>query len=386
MAKYIKEPVDDEWGGLPLVGTDEGITQVGDFDSPQCQEALARRIQFMWAETCVTPGAEWRLGDGTIRDLIEYHFMDHPVIPEKDGVAITYAVGSEGHFGELVRGGKITPEAQYYCRIQNRIHTVTAIPIDVDGSDFARRVAQRCSELGLLALIYTTHGHDAKRTKYGDRFRVIIFIGDPFVFPLDDPDARRQAVAEYHAFYAGVLDLLAIAEVDSSALNLHQMMYTPRRQSLGAVFEHYVIGGRLLRRDDVAPGDASKFRASLNAEGRERLKLSFKGKTDVFLSDGFNLRAWYHDGGKYLLLSDLLDILGWPVYGSTSGGWTGMQCPNHAQHSDPNDDTGTGFTEGEDGFAINCFHSHCEHLNTFEFLQLIEQSLQNNEWTLPDEI
>ncbi len=189
--------------------------------------------------------------------------------------------------------------------IQNSIETVNAIAVDVDGTDKARRVADRIHELGLMAVVYTTHSHVKKKTKTGDRFRFNLFLEEPILFPDavkmvegESPptmtEARRKAVSEYHDRYAGLCEVLGLTDIDTSGMNLHQMMYTPRRPSKDAEFEHYVIYGKALRYEDMPMGDASKYRKAVKAPSGAMLSKKDSVGPAV-LCDGFDLREWWGD-------------------------------------------------------------------------------------------
>lgn len=353
---------------------------IGDQHSPEAEAVLASPITIMHAAHCRVPGPNWTLTEGTVGQLIQKHLSWHPVAGQKDGLAYVFAQGAKSK--RKTSSGMVT---QYANRIQSKIETITAFFCDVDGTDKARRVAERIHELGLFGLVYTTHSHAEKKTEHGDRFRVIIFLEEPFVFPMDDNTARRQAVADYHARYAGMCELLGLDEIDASGMNLHQMMYTPRRASEDAEKEHYIIAGRALRIADMPKGDPAKYRKQRPAVGSGKTLTAKDGAgKERRLSDGFDVAEWYFDGGRHILFADVLDIVGWDVRGETSNGWVECQCPNHAQHSDPDDDA-AGFIEGDDGFGFHCFHDHCSDLTALDFATLIGEAIDAGEVTLPDE-
>ena len=347
----------------------------GDNNTPEAQAALDTPITIMQAPTRLTPGRNWSLNSGTVGQLIKNQLSEHPVEAAKDNTAFVYAQGRKAR--KVTKNGHVTQHAH---RIQSEIEAVTAIAGDIDGGDKALRVAERIHELGLMGVAYTTHSHHGKRTEQGDRFRFILFLEEPINFPMNDDAARREAVGAYHARYAGICELLGLTEIDATAMNLHQMMYTPRRASEDAEFEHYVIYGKALRYEDMPIADASKYRKAMKAPSGAALSKKDSSGPAV-LSDGFDLAEWSRDGGRYLMIADVLDSIGWDVRGGY--GWTEMMCANAARHSDPNDDAAA-FTEGEDGFAIHCFHDHCSQLGTWEFLVLIEQAVLNGEAVLPD--
>lgn len=360
------------------LATEDGVTYFGEFDTPEAQAVLASHIAIMQAGGRQTPGNRWLLTTGEVAKLLPY-LSKHPVMPEKDGLAFVFAEGRKAG-GKTSSGVRI----QYAERVQSKILRVTAFFCDVDGTDKARRVAELIRELGYFGVVYTTYSHHEKKTERGDRFRVIIFLEQPFEFPTDDAVARREAVAEYHARYAGFCEKLGLDDIDASGMNLHQMMYTPRRASEAAEFEHYIIAGRALRIEDMPKGDVSKYRKKGPSHGNGR-KLSEKDRTgkSYVLRDNFNVADWFFDGGKFILLRDVLELAGWDVRGDLSNGWFEIQCPNHAQHSDPDDDAAA-FIEDEDGCGFNCFHAHCADLNVLDLIVLIEAAIEAGEAVLPD--
>lgn len=352
---------------------------IGDQHTDEAQAVLASEITIMKAEGRRTPGNRWALLTGTVSQLIQHHLSMHPVASEKDGLVYVYAQGSKA--GKATTSGTVT---QYGWRVQNKIEAVTAFCADVDGTDKAQRVAELIHKHGWFGLVYTTHSHAAKKTEHGDRFRVVIFLENPFTIPTDDVESRRLAVAEWQSRYAGMCELLELEEIDSSAMNLHQMMYTPRRASENAEYEHYIIAGRALRIDEMPKGDASKYRKA-GPSGPRRETTAMDSGEPAILVDGFNLRDWWEDGGRHIMLDTLLDYLGWDTRG-VSGDGQHILCPNDAAHSnsgDP-DDRGTWAVEGDEGALIYCHHDHCLHLCTWDFIRLLEENIADGVAVLPD--
>lgn len=368
MAKDVNETPEYDWPDVEVMGN---------FLSEEAQAVLRGTIPVMQALHRETPAREWQLAEFTGIELLHFLLAKHPVQPQKDGHALVYARGKK--CGTIHRDGKTIQNVQ---RAQNAIEEITAIAVDVDGSDKARRVAKRIHELGWFAVVYTTHSHAEKKTSDGDRFRLVIFLQDSIEFPREK-DARRAAVENYRARYVGLCEMLGLTDIDETGMRLHQMQYTPRRASKDAVFEHYVIAGAALDWTTVPKGDPTKYTKATNA-GKGR-KLSDKGTaTNAYLSDGFNNKFWYSEGGHHCLMDRILEDIGWDVRGEGSGGWWLIQCPNAAQHSDPEDDT-CGLFAGDDSWGFNCFHNHCAHLSTFEMLALIEEAILAGEIALPDE-
>ena len=64
-------------------------------------------------------------------------------------------------------------------------------------------------------------------------------------------------------------------------------------------------------------------------------------------------------------------------------------CPNHLEHSEPDDGSDTGCWgcsgDGENGFVVTCRHHHCSELYTWDFVQLMGEGIENGDGVLPDE-
>ncbi len=69
-----------------------------------------------------------------------------------------------------------------------------------------------------------------------------------------------------------------------------------------------------------------------------------------------------------------LDAEGW-ITGGEASGVVNVRCPNEAQHTTQSGGSSTSYMPaglgGKDTGGFKCLHSHCEHINTPTFLQLI---------------
>lgn len=350
---------------------------IGDLASPDAQAVLASSITVLKAPSCKTPGNRWEKVTGTVEQLLQKVLGQHPKADEKDGLALTFADAASGGKHTNHKGKTI----QYGQRLKSKITAVTALAIDVDGTAKIGPVIDRLLELGLFAVIYTTHSHAAKKTADGDRFRVIVFLDAPFILPANQEE-RRAAVSEWESRYVGFCELLGLADIDPSALSPNQMMYAPRRPK-GAEYEHYIIAGVALKVADTPRGDTSAYKKSGHTSTGQAT--SKAGDGPAILSDGFDVRDWFNDGGEHLLLEDLLDMIGWEDRGTAGAGRT-ILCPNDAAHSNAGDggDSGTWACEGDDGFVVTCRHAHCSHLNTWDMIRMIEANILEGHAILPD--
>lgn len=352
-------------------------TIIGDLDAPEARAVLDQTITIMSAQTRYTPGNKWAVMTGTVGQIVD-HLSKHPVAKSKDGEAFVYATAPLAG-RERDRAGNT--KVQYTHRLKSKIEAVTALAIDVDGTAKVEDVRDKIADLGLFAVIYTTFSHAEKATPNGDRFRVILFLSEPFPFP----EEGKARYAEYESRYAGVCQMLGLEDVDSGGFSPNQMMYTPRRASEDAAFKHFIIAGRALDLSSVS-GDASKYKKEHSGGVRTGQTTTKHTDAPAFLSDGFDLRLWWEDGGGYLPIEDVLDAIGWEDRGSSGGGRT-ILCPNDAAHSNPGDphDAGCWVCQREEDFVITCLHDHCRDLGTWDFLRLIEANILEEVAVLPDE-
>lgn len=356
---------------------------VGNLDSPEAQSVLKSEISIMSAHSTRTPGSEWRFEQFSVERLLEKTLTKHPESDEKDGKTICYATAPV----RAANDRDTLQEVRHTFRIKNMMGSATAIAIDVDGTAKVEVVQARLMELGLFSVIYTTHSHAAKSTPDGDRFRVILFLMEPFLFPkwkndrtVEDLKAHKAALDEFAAIYVGVCDMLGLTEIDGSALSPNQMMYPPRRPK-GAGFKHCVIAGRALDLSEVTPGDTSKYHKGKGGTGNTSAKVGTEASPPI-LSDGFNLAEWWEDGGRYFPIEDGLDATGW----EDRGPGRNVLCFNDANHSNPGDpnDTGTWVCQNEDDFVTTCLHDHCRHLTTWDHIRLWEENTLAGVAAMPD--
>ena len=107
------------------------------------------------------------------------------------------------------------------------------------------------------------------------------------------------------------------------------------------------------------------------------------------LRDGFNARDFFDDFGNLFAVDLFLEMLGWDIRNENAGDGITIKCPNHLEHSEPDDGSDPGCwccpSNGENPFLIMCHHNHCRDLYTWHFLKLIEDRLEEGEAALPDE-
>lgn len=178
--------------------------------------------------------------------------------------------------------------------------------------------------------------------------------------------------------------------MDLSAAKFVQMMYLPRRTSEDAEYKHYVVAGRALSIEEM-PLDPDLKLTGRTPSREGMIDRATTGSTaPAVLSDGFDVREWFSDCGAAFDIELFLECIGWDIRDSAAGDGMVIKCPNHTEHSEPDDGTDMGCwccpTDGDKPFLIYCHHDHCRDLNTWDFMSLIEARLEEGEGVIPDEV
>ncbi|MEM6384655.1 MAG: primase-helicase family protein [Pseudomonadota bacterium] len=359
-------------------------TVFGDLSSPESQAVLSSELI-----TGFSPRAPKVAGDKWLQRRFPFGsyleaLTQHPVQSTKEGSAFfpneTELTG---------RAITVNGEKQLYThRAKAKAKSVTAFVIDIDGTDHIDRVRDRLIELGLFGILYTTHSHAKKVSPNGDYFRVIVPMDRPFLVS-EFGGTVQQASKNWTARYAGFAKHLGIEELDLSAAKFVQMMYLPRRATENAQFKHYVVAGRALTIPEMPIAhDLPEFK---HRGFREQVSGRVAAATSqrAILADGFDVREWFNDCGSAFDLELFLEMIGWDIRNPAAGDGMTIMCPNHLEHSEPDDGTDSGgwccATDGEKPFVMFCHHAHCAELRTWDFIRLLEDRLADGDAALPDE-
>ncbi|WP_141468078.1 DUF5906 domain-containing protein [Pelagimonas varians] len=359
-------------------------TIYGDLNSEEAQKVLASELISGFSERAPkVAGDKWIQKKFNVRVVLEA-LTRHPVQKKKEGTALFF------NETELTgRARTIGGERQVFTyRGKAKAKSVSAFVVDIDGTDYIDRIRDTVIELGLFAVLYTTHSHAKKSTEKGDFFRLIIPLEHPF---LVEEHGGNPRLAAWHwlSRYVGFSKLLGIIDLDLSAAKFVQMMFMPRRADEAAKFKHYVVAGRALSVDEMPiEKDLPKYKAVRSA-GRARERESAAQRKEATLKDGFDVRDWFDDCGEAFDLETLLDMIGWDIRNEFAGDGMTIMCPNHLEHTVPDDGSDTGCwcapTDGEQKILIMCHHDHCGDLCTWDFFRLIEERIEDGDAILPDE-
>ncbi|MGR3608144.1 MAG: primase-helicase family protein [Sulfitobacter sp.] len=356
----------------------------GDISSEEAQKVLASELITGFSDRAPkVAGDKWIQKKFRVRDVLET-LTRHPVQKDKEGTALFFNETELTGRARTISGERLA----FTYRGKAKAKSVSAFVVDIDGTDHIERVRDAAIELGLFAVLYTTHSHAEKSTEGGDFFRLIIPLEYPF---LVEKHGGNPRLAAWHwlSRYVGFSKLLGIKDFDLSAAKFVQMMYMPRRAEVDAAFKHYVVAGRALSVDEMPiEKDIPKFKAVRSA-GRAREPEGAAQRKAATLGDGFDVRDWFDDCGDAFDLETFLDMIGWDIRNEYAGDGMTIMCPNHLEHTDPDDGSDTGCwcapTDGEQKMLIMCHHDHCGDLCTWDFIRLMEDRIEDGDAVLPDE-
>jgi len=361
-------------------------TVIGDLTSPEISAFLDSEIDLIWAESMRAKGGKngrtnWIKYKSSVGTFIKHGLSEHPVTKEIDGLSFVYNRGREFP-GTRELGGQRFPLAY---RTANTTEAITALVIDVDEGDTVDRVVETLKPLGVLAVVFTSYSHTTKAAPGEDRFRIVVFLSEPFELPAEGDD-RRDALNLWKRKYVGFCESIGVTTFDRTGMDLSRLQRPPRRPSEDAEFKHCIIAGTGLDLDTVENGAPKKYGKKEVRTRSGLLAPVVDGGGDAILSDGFDVRAWFNDIGYACMFGDVLDMMDWETR-SGNGDEREIMCPNDSQHSNPGDpeDTACWMKENpEDGFHINCLHDHCHGVHTWDMVRLIDNAIVGGEVGLPD--
>jgi len=137
-------------------------TVIGDL--AECDALLNMPVVVGTTDTAPrTFGSNWERHEQSWAETIATFLSRHPEQDHKGGNALFFA---EGQKARKRRNG-----VDYCYKLEKKILNVRAVAADIDGGCTVEQVIPRLRELGLFAVIYSTHSHAAKGGPGSDRFR-----------------------------------------------------------------------------------------------------------------------------------------------------------------------------------------------------------------------
>mgnify|MGYP001059119400 FL=1 len=354
-----------------------------------------------------TPPGAWKNFDLTVAELVD-RLAEHEQ-GAKDGKCVLQ--------GEVIDGER-KAQAMKACYI---------VMLDLDtGEDLDGTIA-KIKELGLFAMVWTTHSHlkpstsikkdavirfikekreptleDVKRyllevkryqpyilegaalgpaqhDKEGlkiviehkpmPKFRVLFVLEKPFVFA--DFLDNRTANEAWKAAYERTSDMLG-AFYDKACTDPSRLMYTPRHGQDATGYCIHVIAGKALDFDNMKPPEPKNkllaFAATDTTSSTER-------KGDEFKTPW--LRAWLGKNSKAFLASAFFETYG-EFRGARNGPGGHYKCPNDDEHTDAGNPDDKGFyavdagdSDYVEGFIAKCMHGGCAEKDRGFFCDLV---------------
>lgn len=383
--KADDESAEDDAAGPETLNDAEIL---GDITSPEVSAFTDTEIDLIFANSMRAKGGKkgetnWIAYRASIGDFIAHGLSEHPVKKEIDGLSFVYNRGKKFP-GTRELGGVHYPLAY---RTASTAEAITALVIDVDEGDTVDRVVETLKPMGNLSVVFTSHSHTTKAAPGEDRFRIVVFLKEPYELPAEG-DERREALNVWKRKYVGFCESIGVTTFDRTGMDLSRLQRPPRRPSEDAEFKHFIIAGTGLDMDTVEDGDPKKYGKKEVARRSGSLAAVEDDGGDAILSDGFDVRGWFNDLGYACMFGDVLDMIGWETR-TGDGDEREIMCPNDAQHSNPGDpdDTACLMTEEpEKGFLIYCLHDHCHAagVHTWDMVRLIDKAIVNGEVGLPD--
>ncbi len=357
-----------------------------------------------------TAPGRWKSTKGTVRHLIN-NLAEHK-IGDKEGDCYT-------------QGGLIDGE-----RRSNAVPHLDLCVLDLDTGESFDAVQQHVMELGLFAVLYTTHSNlkpmtmlkkdavvrwtaseepnveevksyllevkryqpwvlegaellPSKHTSEGvmmfikhqpmPKFRVVMVLKERFTI-MERAGTQAQAINEWKERYAGASKLIG-AFFDRACTDPSRLFFTPRHAKDATDYRISIIAGAPLdfeMVDRVTADDLKRQKADVFSAAATGMIGSRQYKTDNLL--------WFFSkyGNRFDIDTFLLEMDPDGDRGTrTAGVGRTHRCPNDDQHSDAGNENDKGFycinaTEAESGQATaGCRHDACSGLDRVDFTDLI---------------
>ncbi len=304
--------------------------------------------------------------------------------------------------------------------------------LDVDCGYDIDTVHRIIGDLGLLAVIYTTHSHlttkteiaESALTKWADRnniqvdatacrrylveergylpaivenlvfhgrqmvqgvgasfvcehapmpkFRLVFFLDHPFDV-MKEGDTTDAARKKWVRKIYGMARILGNLPIDQSCIDLSRLFYLPRRKTADSTFEIRIIAGKLLNLDEVPEVDPKKtdlFESVAAKLGGNNIKDS---RT---LANGMTVRRWAKLSADGFQIAELFrDYAPDRIRQDQSEDKLTVECPFDDQHSNAGDNTDAGCwvlngasATSDSGFTFACSHNGCKKYDRLDML------------------
>ena len=153
----------------PKVTPLNDATIIGDLEAPHVSSLLNAPAIVATSNSAPRVAADkWRQLPGTWADVV-HTLSTHPEKADKGGNALFFA--------ESAPTGKTVDDVKLCHKLTDSIRRVFAIAIDVDGGCTVEQVIARIRDLGIFAVVYTTHSHTTKGGVGSEGCKVVVVPG-----------------------------------------------------------------------------------------------------------------------------------------------------------------------------------------------------------------
>lgn len=339
----------------------------GDLDSQESQSVLGQSVDVLVGFTAKQPRNTWVQWSPTVAQLIEVKLSKHEIKRKKDGHCLVFACGRQLIDNTTNHdGGTISP---LRGRTLQDIEAITFAGFDVDDGPDLPVIIQRLKNLGLFAILYTTHSHrTVKDGRTINKYRILFPLAEPFDLHANDKEVNRMRCAEWRARLTEFARSALGIDVDESGGDVNRLFYTPRHKPGDKNWFCAIFAGRALSFEEMPfdPDTVQPRQRRAPSNGGE--VVAFSGIRPV-LTDGFDLVDWRRDWGVCFKVTKLFDYLAWdfgkPPCGTREGR---ILCPMDENHSEPDDNQAVWVRDGEgsDPFVIHCHHASCAAFGTLD--------------------
>lgn len=317
---------------------------------------LARQIAISLAPNSFSK--HWQRVRGDVRDLLTY-LAAHEEREEKNGASLFFGTLDSAH--------------------RKAAHVLTreclAFDIDKGDGDFDALLTL-VRERDVTAAVWTTHSFSNDKPA----LRLVVPLSAPFV--VDRAVSLAETKARWTAAYHAAGEALGLTQwltkekrgaapgrmsYCPATARIAQHTYAPAHRSRAPFHAAINIGTAFdLPLVEVPAGASARVRAA-GVDNRPRgLPVPDAG---LRVEWGAFLKQY----GTRFNAADYVAELGWPVF-ADNGGKKEIACPNAAEHSDPESESGCAAFNADDAdgcLGIGCLHSHCEDMTTADALTLI---------------
>lgn len=211
------------------------------------------------------------------------------------------------------------------------------------------------------------------------KYRIIVPLAEPFHFAqhvATVTGSHQESIKVWARKYLGLGQMLGLT-VDPSCIDPSRVLFLPRHKE-GADFEIHIVGGELLRIEDIVEAELGKKRiANPFAAAAEDLGASERhGGYGLTTAGGVDLLGWNKERGVGFEIGRAFLAHAHAHVRQDQGSKVTVECPFDHLHSNSGDlDDGGAFVAdastaegGANGFVFKCMHGSCAEKGKLDML------------------